>query len=335
MELSAELFVLDNLLMDLLMLRLAAAIGALRLRPVAAVLAAFLGAVYALLSMSALPQLTALVPKLLLCAAASLPLVSAPRDLPRALLSLLAAACLTGGLMMALCLLLGGSLSGGALIGTVPLRVALLGAAAAALLPRPVRAFFSAVRGRSRRVRLRIVFDDRTLELTALADSGNLLTEPLSGKPVVIVSRALMPQTARGRPVPYAALSGGGVLYAVRPRLVQAYCGGWRAVDALVAPGDVPACGVQAIIDSALLPKGRRDEDVATHAFLVPAEVSEPAGEAAKAGSVHPRGGDAARAVHAGGGAAVGAAPQGGGEGGGGRADRAQPAPGGVHRKEV
>ena len=31
MELSAELFVLDNLLMDLLMLRLAAAIGALRL----------------------------------------------------------------------------------------------------------------------------------------------------------------------------------------------------------------------------------------------------------------------------------------------------------------
>lgn len=85
--------------------------------------------------------------------------------------------------MMALCLLLGGSLSGGALIGTVPLRVALLGAAAAALLPRPVRAFFSAVRGRSRRVRLRIVLDDRTLELTALADSGNLLTEPLSGKP--------------------------------------------------------------------------------------------------------------------------------------------------------
>ena len=45
----------------------------------------------ALLSMSALPQLTAPVPKLLLCAAASLPLVSAPRDLPRALLSLLAA----------------------------------------------------------------------------------------------------------------------------------------------------------------------------------------------------------------------------------------------------
>lgn len=62
MELSAELFVLDNLLMDLLMLRLAAAIGALRLRPVAAVLAAFLGAVYALLSMSALPLLTAPCP---------------------------------------------------------------------------------------------------------------------------------------------------------------------------------------------------------------------------------------------------------------------------------
>lgn len=33
MEVSAELFLLDNLLMDWLMLRLAAAIGGLRLRP--------------------------------------------------------------------------------------------------------------------------------------------------------------------------------------------------------------------------------------------------------------------------------------------------------------
>lgn len=202
MELSIELFLLDNLMMDLLMLHLAAAIGALRLRPVAAVAAALGGAVYALLSLTAVPLLRTLPCKLLLCVLASLPLTHGLRELPRALLALFLSACLTGGLLLALTLLLGGTLSGGALVGTVPLRVALAGAVAAAVLPRLVRAFFSAVRDRSRRVRMRVVLEDRTLELTAFADSGNLLTEPLSGKPVVVVERMLMPLAEGGAPRP-------------------------------------------------------------------------------------------------------------------------------------
>ena len=290
MELSIELFLLDNLMMDLLMLHLAAAIGALRLRPVAAVAAALGGAVYALLSLTAVPLLRTLPCKLLLCVLASLPLTHGLRELPRALLALFLSACLTGGLLLALTLLLGGTLSGGALVGTVPLRV---------------------------------VLEDRTLELTAFADSGNLLTEPLSGKPVVVVERMLMPLTEGGRPVPYAALGGDGFLYAVQPRLIQVYCGGWYAVDALVAPADVQIMGTQAIIDSALLPKGRRNEDVETHVDVVPAAVPAPDRPAPAADPVHPFGRDAAGAVCTGGGAAVGAAPEGGGEDGGGRADRA------------
>lgn len=313
MELSVELFLIDNLLMDLLMLRLAAAIGGLRLRPWLAAAVALFGAVYALLSMTTMPVLACLPCKLGLCAVASLPLVRAPKDIPRAVLSLFAAACLMGGLLLALCMMLGGTLSGGALIGTVPLRIALLGATAALALPRLVRSALSALRNRSKRVLLRIILEDRTLEVMALADSGNLLTEPLSGKPVIIVERALLPDCSHGRPVPYATLGGEGFLYAVRPRLVQVYLGGWHVIDAMIAPSDTQINGTQAILDSALLPNGRSHADVQTHLEVVQATVSSPAHAEEKAGPVYPFGGDAPGPVSGGGGAGLDHAPEGGG----------------------
>lgn len=312
MEVSAELFLLDNLLMDWLMLRLAAAIGGLRLRPWLSPAAALLGAVYALLSLTALPVLNRLPCKLALCVAAALPLVHAPRDLPRAILALFVAACFLGGLLFALCMLLGGSLAGGVLVGTVPLRAALLGAVAALVAPRLVRSLTAAIRNRSRHVLLRVVLQDRTLLVQALADSGNLLTEPLTGKPVVILDRSLLPDCGGGRPVPYATLGGEGFLYAIQPRLLQAYVGGWHAIDALVAASDTRINGTQAIIDSALLPKGRRDTDVQTHMDVVQAAVSAAPPAAAQAGAVHSFGGDAAGSVSGGGGTGLDHAPEGG-----------------------
>ena len=76
------------------------------------------------------------------------------------------------------------------------------------------------------------------------------------------MDRSLLPDCGGGRPVPYATLGGEGFLYAIQPRLLQAYVGGWHAIDALVAASDTRINGTQAIIDSALLPKGRRDTDV-------------------------------------------------------------------------
>ena len=244
--------------------------------------------------------------------AAALPLVHAPRDLPRAILALFVAACFLGGLLFALCMLLGGSLAGGVLMGTVPLRAALLGAVAALVAPRLVRSLTAAIRNRSRHVLLRVVLQDRTLLVQALADSGNLLTEPLTGKPVVILDRSLLPDCGGGRPVPYATLGGEGFLYAIQPRLLQAYVGGWHAIDALVAASDTRINGTQAIIDSALLPKGRRDTDVQTHMDVVQAAVSAAPPAAAQAGAVHSFGGDAAGSVSGGGGTGLDHAPEGG-----------------------
>ena len=76
-------------------------------------------------------------------------------------------------------------------------------------------------------------------------------------------------------------------LYAIQPRLLQAYVGGWHAIDALVAASDTRINGTQAIIDSALLPKGRRDTDVQTHMDVVQAAVSAAPPAAAQAGAVH------------------------------------------------
>ena len=305
MELSIELFLLDNTLMNLLMLRLASAISGLKLRPFFGVAASLFGAAYALLSLTVLPALNFWLCKLLLCLVAAIPLIHGIRDIPRALIALLAAACLTGGMLLGLCLMFGGTLSNGGLIGTVPVRLALLGISAGCLLPRLVRAALSVFRSRSRRVAVRIVLADRTLELTALADSGNLLTEPLSGKPVVIVDRRFMPDCGAGYPVPYATVSGGGLLYAVKPKRIQVFLHGWHAVDAFVAASAAPIDGVQAIIDSALLPKerGKRHDQAAS--LLVQTTVSAPAGPDQKAGALHTLRGDAAGTVPSGRGTAV------------------------------
>lgn len=315
MELSLELFLLDNTLMNLLMLRLASAISGLKLRPLFGVAVSLFGAVYALLSLTILPVLHLWVCKALLCVTAAIPLIHGKRDILRALLALLAAACLTGGMMLGLCLMLGGTLSNGGLIGTVPVRIALMGISAGCLLPRMVRAALSAYRSRNRRIAIRIVLADRTLALTALADSGNLLTEPLSGKPVVVVDQRLMPEYAGGRPVPYTTVNGEGMLYAIEPKSIRVFQDGWHSIDAMVAASAAPVEGVQAIIDSALLPKERGKTHDKAASILVQATVPAPLDSDQKAGALHSLRGNAPGAVSSGGGAAVDPSLESGGSG--------------------
>ena len=100
MEVSIEGFLLDNLLMNLLMLRLCSALSGLPVRRLAGFGAALLGAIYALLSVAVLPALALPVPKLLLGCVLVLPMVYHRRDYGRALLFLYLSACLMGGVML-------------------------------------------------------------------------------------------------------------------------------------------------------------------------------------------------------------------------------------------
>lgn len=302
MRVSAELFFLDNLLMDYLMLRLAAVFCGVRLRTFPALLASAGGAAYALLSMTAMPFLGTPVPKLLLGVAVALPLRFSGQSLLKAVLCLYLSAFLTGGMMLGITLLLGGSLDGGVLLGTTPVRLVLLGALLAACLPHVVRQLLTLLRMRARFVPLRITLADRVLTLTALSDSGNLLTEPLTGLPVIVVRPGLLPDG--GRAVPYRTVDSMGFLYAVRPvRVETAEAGTWREIDAFVASAPDAIPGADAIWNPLLFSEGKEYANARKTARDAASAVPEPTSEAEQADLLHPLGGDASGAVPAGGGA--------------------------------
>lgn len=85
-----------------------------------------------------------------------------------------------------------------------------------------------------------IEYGGEKYKITALCDSGNMLTDPLSGKPVVLVSK----KTRLGnklekvddkfkRYIPYNDVSGKGMLKGIVPQKIKV---GENLVDAIVAP---------------------------------------------------------------------------------------------------
>lgn len=321
MTVTIELFLLDNFVMNLLMIRLAAVMAGKRLRWYAAALFAAAGALYAFLSVTAAPFLTGAAAKLLFGAAAACLLMDGRHGYLRALASLFFAAFLLGGLVLGVTMLFGGRIGGGALIGTIPVRIALLCGAVCTALPRLLRSLMTAYRHRARYTRIRIMLPDRAMELRALIDSGNLLTEPITGLPVVLVRPGLL-EKGGGLPVAYAGVDGHGIVYAQRPDRLLVHADGWREADALVAETKIEFAAAEAIIgaelyfaERKLLCVGEADED-AEKVVCNAADVQE-AGD-----MVYPFRGDAADAVCAGGGERVDRAAHARREGSGGCADR-------------
>ena len=128
---------------------------------------------------------------------------------------------------------------------------------------------------------IEISFGGKTVSLTALCDSGNLIRDPISGKCIVVadlssVSPALPPemvsavqkndisafeslpreQAKKIRFVPSRTATGNGILYAIKPdRLTVTVCGVSQSVDALFAPVSLGASakGFQALLPPELL----------------------------------------------------------------------------------
>lgn len=304
MRVSIELFLLDNLMMNYLTLRLACVFCNCSAKQWRMLLAAFFGAVYALLSMWKLPILRGLVPKLMLSLLMALPVAERLKAYPKALLCLLLAACLMGGVMFGLLMLFGGELYHGAYVCTISVRMALLAACVCACLPRLVVGGLHAIRQRRCSVHICIRFADRTIALAALIDSGNLLTEPISGLPVVVVQPGILPKTQRVRPVAFRSVGGAGLLYAMRPAEMLVYQSHWRRVDAMVAESAYALKSADAILPATLL----TEEGRYMHAQMEPDDgepVSKAPAAASEGDSVYPLGGDASGAVCAPGGAGM------------------------------
>ena len=89
-----------------------------------------------------------------------------------------------------------------------------------------------------------LTYAGRSARFPALIDTGNLLREPLSGLPVLIVEARLLgdlPPESGFRTVHYGGMGGGGALQCFRPEAI--WCGGRRMPDAWVALSPAPLPG--------------------------------------------------------------------------------------------
>lgn len=245
-----EIFLIDNALMDLIAVRLAAAL--LSVRPPLARQAAFsaLSAAAAAAAVYLVPQgaRVLLLPLLLPLLALALP-VKSLRGLLGACLAVGAATLLTGGCALAAALAMGGGGAHGVIRGSVPLRVFLVFAAAASFLPGAVRRFMR--QGCTRGLSAGFTVEAGGLEwrFAAMVDTGNRLTDPLLGLPVAVVACRGLERFAH-IPVPVVTPAGSTVLYALRPK--RAAVNG-TPVDCLVAVSK-QALPADAILPPELVP---------------------------------------------------------------------------------
>ena len=185
MRVSLEWFLLDNFAVNWLLLKLAGALGGAALPPGRAACTSLLGAMWDLVALGKWPRLLSL-PGRIACLLVTALLISR-REYLRAFLSLFEASLLLGGALLLLTLGRTGPWTGGVLLGTVPLRVAIYGFCVLPLFVRAVRYLVHRGYEGSCTRTVTLTVGGQAYTLTAFVDSGNLLTEPLSGLPVVLV----------------------------------------------------------------------------------------------------------------------------------------------------
>lgn len=215
-EMYLELFLMDNTLMNALILRLACAF--LSLKPRGAVLwaAAFCGALYAVFS-EIWPILQAFPCKLAVGALMALAL-SGLRTRRFLLLwcAVLLSAVAIGGLSYALLFLF--FFPGTILESDTKLRLALITASLAVFLPGLVRKLLA--RRTIASLTVRIMQDGAVHEFVGIIDSGNLLEDPLTGIPVILVYAPQL-HTEGLQLLPYTTLDGLGSVFLLYPDVIE------------------------------------------------------------------------------------------------------------------
>lgn len=239
MTVSIEWFVVQNLCMNALILTLAARLAGIRMRWARTGGAAALGCGYAVCAY--LPWggwLLGLIPRTLVCGAMTLAMCMGRcvSDWKRTLR--------TFGFIWLGTLLLGGTGAGVMYLlgaaGYGPVAALATAAVGSAML-----VFLTCQRNRSAGSpvqTLSIQMGGRRVRFPASVDTGNVLVEPLSNLPVIVVERRALCGMEQGRPhrsVPFASVGGEGVLWAYAPDHVWV---GGKEVEAYVAVYDGRLC---------------------------------------------------------------------------------------------
>lgn len=240
MNVYIELYILDNLLMDVLVLRLCAAAIGRRYAPKRLALFALMGCAFAVAALCC-PLFMHPVAKVF--QGLALALFIRPQGirqyLENAAAVLLSAYCVGGS-----ALALGSGTGSGIVVLSGHTRLMLISAVGALLLPRMIRRFRAHRSLDTLKVRLCTVVSGRRYELTAMRDSGCFLTEPISGTAVVTAYiEELLPLA--DIPIPIETLSGTSIIYALRPDGMTI---DGIDTDALLAISPKPIRGAQAII---------------------------------------------------------------------------------------
>lgn len=247
MRISIEMFLLDNFVMNLLGLKLGTALRGEKGRREP--LCALVGAVWSLLALSLWPELLTLWGRLL-CLGLMTLLTARRGRYPLTLLSLLCAFMLLGGGLLLLQILLGLPIqSDGVLISTVPVRLALYGAAGGLGLVRLVKSLIRRGFWEAQQVDVLLKLGEKTCGYQGFVDTGNLLREPLTGLPVVLVEGLLVEE---GIPV---AVDGWGEVLVERGEVYVPQLGA-GAIEVYAGAAPMKLEKGQAIVPGWALPVG-------------------------------------------------------------------------------
>lgn len=267
MKLSVERFLIDNALMNYCVFALTAVWIGIRIRLLPTLFVSLIGAVYALLSLFVFPVLREWYLKIPCFLLMTLPLFRSGGSYLRILPFLLLSAATAGGFALMLTLLFGGSVTAdGTILGTVPVRAALLCAAIAATLPRLMREILQIRKKHALHTDIVVQLRTNTYRLRAIVDSGNLLREPVSGLPVLLMDRA---PDSESIPIPFGSMQDNGLLLGERVQMLILPEYGGSTVDCICARSPQPIVGAQAILPESVLPsKWRTEHDCVDTTYL-------------------------------------------------------------------
>lgn len=220
-----EVFLLDNFIFNMLIMKISAALSSLKYSRAAAVIICILQAVFSAFAIN-ITILRSIYVKAILCFVFAVPFfISSRKITPQPIIFVLIATLLTGGLVYAFA----------AEGNNSWLRLILYPSLVLFLLPSVIRHLGRKKLKAENAAQLTILCNDRKYEFQAIYDSGNTLCEPLSGLPVIVLYAPQLMQYANIPILCSDTQSQNRFIYAFMPEELRV---GNTAREMLIAPTD-------------------------------------------------------------------------------------------------
>ena len=199
MTIYIDVILIENLIMNFIILYATGLVLKRKIKKVRLILASLLGAIYSLLTyISSFEIYTNIILKLVLSILMVYIAFNAPnvKQIGKDLLLFYLVSFVFGGAAFAFIYIIKPQdilMKNGLFLGTYPLKTVVLGAIIAFII---VIAAFKIVKSRfstkDMYCRIKIRLNEKEIETNAMIDSGNLLKEPISNTPVIIVEHTLL-----------------------------------------------------------------------------------------------------------------------------------------------